>query len=656
MGWFKLEERKSVAIARTKNKIEYREDIVTLDFETYYDSDYTLSKMSYTDYIRDPRFEVIVCGVKVGTGPTIVLEGKALERRFQQIDWSKTDLLAHNNPFDGFIMSHHFKVVPRRYFCTLAMARGLFGNDIRGDLDSVSLHLGGRGKIKGVLDDAKGLHAKDLKAKPNNYWEKYKEYCAQDVDECYDAFHKMLEILPPLELAKIDIFVRAFCDPVLGVDRKRVKTELDREIEEKERILMTAVGTKADQAKLILLLGKEKAIEHCKKEIGSTIKFKEMLEALGVPVPMKSSKAYPNKPIPALSKTDEDFLALQEHPNKQVRDLVEARLSVKSTTNETRAARFLKVSENGYKLPVLLNYYAAHTGRPGGGNKMNMLNLVRGGELRRSILAPKGFKIIVADSGQIEARVAMRQAGQYDALEEFRLSDQKKGRDPYSIFADDIYGFEVDKVKHPKERFVGKVAKLSLQYQAGPPRFQTMMALGALGGEPMFMEIEEAQRIVYTYRRRHNMVVKAWDRCTDIIRDMVRGRSGEWEAIKWERERIWLPNGMCLKYPGIREVQREDGMDWTYMRKGEPSKLYGGLLFENIVQALANVIVTEQMTKIAERYRIVTMTYDENVWIAPSKEAKKAFDFGVKIMSTPPSWWPDLPLVAEGGYDDNYSK
>ena len=373
-------------------------------------------------------------------------------------------------------------------------------------------------------------------------------------------------------------------------------------------------------------------------------------------VPSCGSHPLHTKSIYAFSKTDEDFLALQEHPNKQVRDLVEARLSVKSTTNETRAARFLKASENGYNLPILLNYYAAHTGRPGGGNKMNMLNLVRGGELRRSILAPNGQKVIVADSGQIEARMAMWIAGQYDALEEFRLYDQKKGRDPYSIFADDIYSFEVDPKKHPKERFVGKVAKLSLQYQAGPPRFQTIMALGALGGEPMFMELDEAQRIVYTYRRRHNMIVKAWDICTGIIEDMVRGRMGEWACLKWEKERIWLPNGMCLKYPGIREHQHETGRDWTYMRKGKPSKVYGGLLFENIVQALSNIVVTGQMVKIAQKYRIVTMTYDENVWIAPAKEAPKAFEFGLKIMATPPDWCPDLPLKAEGGFDDNYSK
>lgn len=660
MAWGKAKQQAAapVVITRPKNKVEFREDIVTLDFETYYDQQYTLSKLSYSEYIRDPRFEVIVCGVKVGTGPTIVLEGKkALEKRVKQIDWKKTDLLCHNTPFDGLIMSHHFGVVPRRYLDTLAMARGLFGNDIRGDLDSVSQFLGGRGKIKGVLDAAIGLHLADIKAKGERYYEEYKEYCGVDVDECYDAFHKMLAILPPAELTKIDIFIRAFCDPVLGVDRKRVEAELHREVEEKERILLTAVGTKAEQAKLILLLGRDGAIEHCKKEIGSSPKFAEILTDMGVTPPMKPSPADPTKSIYAFSKTDEDFLALLEHPNKAVRDLVEARLAVKSTGNETKAARFLEVSKNGNKLPVLLNYYAAHTGRPGGGNKMNMLNLERGGELRKSILAPEGMNLCVADSGQIEARVAMWISDEKEALEEFRLSDKKLDRDPYCKFADDVYGYEVTKDKHPDERHVGKVSKLSLQYQAGPPRFQTMMALGALGGKPMFLEIEECQRIVYMFRRKHPRLVRFWDVCHNtIIPAMVRGHTGEWKCIKWERERVWLPNGMCLKYPGLREHRHESGIDYTYMRKGEPSKIYGGLLTENIVQALANVIITEQMVKIAEKYRIVMMTYDENVWLAPAKEAKKAFDYGMKIMMTSPEWCSDLPLMAEGGYADNYSK
>lgn len=646
--------------ARPKYAVKEREDIISLDFETYYDDDYTLRKLSYSEYIRDPRFEVIMCGVKVGTGPTIVHDDKGLRAKLKKIDWTKHDLLCHNTPFDGFILSHHYGVIPRRYLDTLAMARGLHGNDISGNLDAVSVYYGGKGKIKGALEDVKGMHTDEIRYGKNSgkrettLWQKMVDYCARDVDEMYHIYYQMLAKLPPLELTKIDIFVRAFCEPVLRVDRERVLKEQAREIESKEKALLTAVGSKAEQTKLIRLLGRQGALDYARKEIGSSPRFAELLRALSIDPPMKPGK---NGDIYAFSKTDEDFLALLEHPNQQVRDLCEARLEVKSTGNITKAGRFLKASENGARLPVLLNYYAAHTGRPGGGNKMNMLNLERGGELRRSMLAPKGMKIIVADSGQIEARVAMWISDQLDALEEFRRGDLKLDRDPYCIFADDVYGYRIEKDKHPNERHVGKVSKLSLQYQAGPPRFQTMLSLGALGGKPMFIELGEAQRIVSLFRRRHDKLVRFWDMCQKvIIPDMARGREGEWKCIHWERERIWLPNDMCLKYPEIREHRHEQGTDWTYMRKGKPSKIYGGLLTENIVQALANVIVTEQMVKIAEKYRIVTMTYDENVWIAPAKEAKKAFECGLDIMKTSPTWAPDLPLFAEGGFDDNYSK
>lgn len=654
MPWGKpvVPTQKAVKIVRPKIDVKYREDIVTLDFETYYDDEYSLSKLSYSEYIRHKLFEPMICGVKRGTKPTKILVGKkAMQAEFDSIDWTKNDLLAHNTPFDGFIMSDVFGVVPRRYLDTLAMARGLHGNDTRADLDSISLFYGGKGKVNAAaLVSMKGKHLEEAKKDPA--WEKYKEYCGDDVDDCYRIYHLMLEKLPPLELTKIDIFVRAFCDPILEVDRPRVAKELKREIKETNDKIMLAVGSPDEQAKLVKLLGQEEALKHAKKHIGSSPKFAEILEGYGVKPPMKQGK---NDLIYAFSKTDEDFLALREHPEKIVRDLVEARLVVKSTGNKAKAQRFLDASDNGKKLPVLLSYYAAHTGRPGGGNKMNMLNLTRGGELRKSILAPKGHKIAVSDSGQIEARVAMWLSDQMDALEEFAIADKGLDRDPYCKFASDVYGYMVTK-DNKDERHVGKVSKLSLQYQAGPPRFQTMMALGALGGKPMFIEIAECQRIVYLFRRKHPKLVNFWHKCTDIIKDMVRGRTGEWKCIKWEKERIWLPNGMCLKYPGLREHQHEAGTDWTYMRKGEPSKIYGGLLTENIVQALANVIVTEQMTQIADKYRIVMMTYDENAWLVKDKEAKQALDFGLKIMMQSPSWAPDLPLFAEGVVERFYAK
>lgn len=631
-----------------------REDIIFLDFETFYDEGYTLSSMPTSEYVRDERFEMQIVAVKVGTGKTVLMEEPAFKKWAKKIDWKKYDLVAHNAPFDGFILSDRYGIVPRRYICTLAMARGLFGNDVRGDLDSVSLHCGGRGKIKGALESVKGLHVPEIKAR--GLWTRFAEYCGQDVDEMVRVFYIMSAMLPPLEFVKIDIFVRMFCVPLLRVNRPRLEKELKREIKEKEGKILTAVGSEKEQAELIKLMGRKAAIEFAKKQIGSKA-FVELLEGYGVRVPEKYSIKQ-KKMVPALSKTDEEFLELLEHPKKEVRDLVEARLSVKSTTIETRAGRMLKATENGKRLPMMLNYYAAHTGRPGGGNKMNPLNLVRGSELRRSIIAPEGHKIIVADSGQIEARVLLWLADDMDGLEDFRKGDRKEDRDPYCKFADKVYGREIRKGRDDSERHVGKVCVLGLGYQMGPPKLQTTFALGALGGAPMFFELSECARIVNLFRRDKPKVVQFWNFCRDrIIPDMIAGREGEWKCIRWEKERIWLPNGMCLKYPGITQRVDEDGnKNFYYLRKGEKAKIYGGLLTENLVQALANVIVTWQMTEIAKLDRLVTMTYDENVWIAKIKEVKKSFERGLKIMQTSPDWCLDLPLFAEGGFDDCYSK
>jgi hypothetical protein len=62
------------------------------------------------------------------------------------------------------------------------------------------------------------------------------------------------------------------------------------------------------------------------------------------------------------------------------------------------------------------------------------------------------------------------------------------------------------------------------------------------------------------------------------------------------------------------------------------------------------------MLEIAEHYRIVMMTHDEAVYLAPTKDAQKALDFGLECFSTSKSWYEDIPLAAEGGYANEYSK
>lgn len=691
--------------------------LVSLDFETYYDSDYTLSKLSTSEYVRDPRFKAHMVGIKIGRGKTKVVPHKKIKAELAKINWATHSLLCHNVQFDGFILSHHYGIVPKHYYCTLSMARGLHSNEIGAGLDEVAKFYGGEGKLDGVLESTKGLV--DL---PKQVYDNCAEYCGQDVDEMYRIFKEMHAVYPADEMRLIHMTARMFCDPVLVVDLPRVQKEYEREVQRREDIFFAAVnpddyepdGERYDKElfkKLIkgpaerALTGKERRMHIVKRIIGSNEQFVNLLLETGMSecdIPRKISKAWiAKKPADrddedkwsyAFSKDDLDFISLPERVwdlfpeldpddkkdvqravelSRRLQTLVEVRLAVKSTTNITRAARFLEAGKDGMRLPVGYAYYRAHTGRWGGNNKMNMQNLTRGGELRLSILAPAGYQICVADSGQIEARVNGWLWDQEDLLDAFRNADtwDKKTmgvargdkRDAYCRFADNIYGREIT-TEDTLERFVGKVCVLGLGYQMGAAKLQMTLAKGALGGPPVFFTLEECRHIINTYRRTNFRIAQGWKVCERIIEDMAAGRSGAHKCISWGGDEdgngwILLPNGMKLKYPNLRKARGDKDWDeWTYQSGDMRKKIYGGLLCENLVQALARIIVATQMLWIDQKYRAVMTTHDEVVTLPKKSVAAKCYEYMHKCMTTPLPWCPDIPLAAEGGFADNYSK
>jgi len=662
--------------------------LVTLDFETFYDTDYTLRKLSTSEYIRDERFHAQMVGLKIGKKAVKDIPANRIKEALHEINWDTHSLLAHHTNFDGFILSQQMDgIKPLFYYDTLSMARGLHSNDISAKLDDVAQYYGVGNKLAGILDQAKGV--RDL---PPALYKQMAAYCKEDVRLTFEIFKLMLEQYPEDEIEHINLTCRLFCDPVLKVDLPLVEKELAREIAYKEALLLSSLGTEKQVEKMIkagveatkpeLTELRKKGVDapdtrqillhRAKKAISSDKVFADMLQAHGIEPPMKISPAYFKHRDPAkkwayaFAKTDLAFTSLQEHPSQKIRDLIEMRLSVKSTTNETRAGRFIKAGANGAALPVYLNYYGAHTGRWSGGNKMNMQNLKREdpddpentGILRKSILAPKGHKVVVVDSGQIEARVNAWLAGQEDLLDAFRLADAGKDRDAYCKFADKIYGRRIEK-KDKLERFVGKIAVLGLGYQMGHNKFQNTLALGTMG-PPVFFEEALCKSIVNTYRRENYKIAQFWDFCSKtILPQMARGIEGEYKCLRWEKDRIWLPNGMALKYPNLRCERNEDtGWDeWSYDRKGERAKIYGGLLTENLVQALARIIVADQMLAVDKMgHRVVTTTHDEVVCAVKNARAEKCYKDMMRTMRTPPAWCADIPLNCEGGYADNYSK
>ncbi len=638
-------------------------NIVTIDFETYYSKDYTLRSPKYntSGYVRDLQFKAHLMGIKINDDPVAWVDGPNIAAVLGTIDWANTALLAHHTAFDGLILSHHYGVVPAYYLDTMSMGRALHSNVIGASLDKLARFYRLGNKLPDVLDKLKGVRDPDpelLRA--------LGMYCAMDTELCYQLYHEMVDKIPQDELDLIDITVRMFCDPVLEIDMPRVERALQKELEHKEFLINNSGVSLAT--------------------LSSSPKFAKELENCGVEVPKKISPTTKEETF-AFSKTDLAFTELLNSPDERVVALVRGRLAAKSTINESRAKRFLDAGEGGNRLPVYLNYYGAHTGRWSAGNKMNMQNLRRGGELRRSILAPKGHVIVVADSAQIEARVTAWLACDDELIELFA-----RGEDVYKKMASVIYNVHIDDVTK-EQRFIGKIAILGLGYGMGAAKFQHTLATGSMG-PAVRMTIDECQQIVAIYRKARHQITALWRKLDSHLYDLMTHQKEDIikDVLHIDEGKVYLPNGMFLSYPfmeadydnlndrmvNYRYYDYNEGIKKRFgvpLDKSKAHHIYGGLLTKNIVQALARIIVSDQMLEIKRNIvdlhhpgarlakasgclvgRIVTMTHDEIVVCCPEEQGEQMLEYMLTVMKKAPKWCANLPLSAEGGWDANYSK
>jgi DNA polymerase I-like protein with 3'-5' exonuclease and polymerase domains len=624
--------------------------LITLDFETYYAADYSLRLKRYntSGYIRDPQFQVHGVGIKIDGGKTKWYAGHAAAKKaIDAINWTDAALLAHNTAFDGAILAWHFGHIAAFYYDTLSMTRGLHNEVSRASLKTIAaLYQLGEKNVE-ALENTKGkktLTAAEAAA--------LGAYCVQDTDLCHAIFQKQRAVFPQTELALIDLTLRMFIQPVFQINLVVAEKALAEELEERNWMIC-ASGVP-------------------EKSLTSNPKFAAELEKLGVDCPMKISGTT-GKETYALAQTDEGFIELLEHDDRRVVRLAAGRLAAKSTLFETRGRRLIDDGTGGRRLPVLLNYFGAKTGRWSGGNKTNMQNLPRlertdagaiiergTGMLRLSLEAPSGHRICVADSAQIEARTLAWLAGQSDIVELFA-----KGQDVYCHMASIIYGRTITK-KDKLERFIGKIAVLGLGYGMGANKFQTTLSIGIMG-PPVELSLAVCKGIVNKFRAANNKITNFWKVAERILTDMVQGKTGSYEVdghtiLEWEDETVWLPNGMGLHYP---ELRWNNG--FSYEANDIRKKIYGGLLVENIIQALARILVSDQMLDVAEylkKFRlkkgevaqVALMTHDEIVSVTPERFAEKATQEVIKRMRKRPEWAQGVPLDAEGGFAVRYEK
>jgi DNA polymerase len=647
--------------------------ILCVDFETRWDSkDYTLSKMTTEEYIRDVRFKAFGCCFhEYGSDDPIVwVGGRDLPEYVDGIDWSRTALLAHNAQFDVSILCWRYGVRPAFIFDTLSMARAMRGVEVGNSLARLATDFG-------LPEKGRAVHSTNgLEILPEQIEVELAEYCKHDVFLCEEIFARLIPDYPAKELRLIDMTLRMYTNACLELDREMLIKALSEEGEKREGLL--------------------KKLDVEETALASNDKFAQVLVAMGVTPPTKVSKTT-GKEAFAFAKNDALFQALLNGEREDVALLCEARLRVKSTTERTRAQRFLDISGRG-PLPVPLSYYGAATGRwtAAKGSAINMQNLKRGSFLRKAIMAPVGHQLVVGDLSQIEPRVLAWFADYEDMLDIFR-----SGSDAYAAFGAQMFNIPgLSKESHPDLRQSAKSALLGCGYGLGWASFASQLLVGFLGAPPVrydkafakklgvdaayidrFVDWDDnvkklreiphtctekellihcvaAKKIIDIYRSTAHPVVSFWDMCSKLMeKSLYGGEEVVYKCVTFRKEEIVLPSGMSLKYPNLRnEVDKETKQrNWVYGEDGvKPTKLYAGKITNNIVQGTARVVMTDGMLRVDKKYPVVGTVHDELLCVVPDAEVEEATGWVLEQMIAQPKYMPGIPLNSEVGAHRRY--
>jgi DNA polymerase len=609
---------------------------VFVDYETYYSNEYSLRKMTPVEYVLDPRFECIGAGIKEGhTGVAYWIDGPDLPAFFAGLDPANTVLVYHNALFDACITAWVYNFVPALTVDTLGVARASLGHALKSlSLASVAAHLGLGTKGDAVLK-VMGMGSAAIKS--SGLWEEYTAYAINDVELCAGIYSKLVRDAryPVAELVIMDMVIRCAIQPQMQIDQTALAEHLNI--------------IKSSKAELLARVGVDKS------ELMSNEKFAQALRNLGVEPPTKISMVT-QKETWAFSKTDPAFIELEDHEDPAVQALVAARLGNKSTLEESRTERFLSISRLTLKgkpigMPMPLRYSGAHTHRLSGDWKLNVQNMPRGGKLRSAIIAPPGYKVLASDASQIEARIVAWICGQTDLVEQFA-----RGEDVYSVFASKIFDRTITKADKP-ERFLGKTCILGMGYGVGWTKFQRTVKLQskAQSGSMIVLDDPEAQRIVRVYRETYDKIPQTWAKLGNAINVLSDRGSFEIGPVQFQKEAILLPSGLKLHYHDLQYKNEE----WVYTHGGKPKRIYGGALLENIVQALARIVVMDAAVRLRKLFQpygvqLALQVHDELVYVVPDDLAVVCKQITLEEMSRRPAWAPDLPLAAEADVGQSY--
>ena len=711
-----LEAQKKAILADISNHLY-------IDFETFFSDDYSLTKkdMTYLKFIKHQFFKIQSAAVRIGNGKTHYFRTAEEIRDYIEealIENPDLVLVAQQAFFDGGIVRYHFGLEFKYCIDLPSLSRAVWPNAMFHNLNAIGERLYPGDKSKQKSDDiafTKGVYNwTDL------IHERNERYNIQDTDLLAEFVQYFVnggfphDVLLQQSIVNMMYFKPSFHADVPLLTKARNEAEKRQEeavqaaikfLQENARVYKHFWITMADRDKTKYPTQKAyneiyrrtfgmppmKDKSELRKVLTSNDKFAYLLEkGFDIPVPLKqgSSKIDPDAMTYAQGKNDVEFQAMMT-AHRDLAVVWTGRMESKSNQEKTRATTFLEYADlcDGF-IPVPLRNSAAHTHRLGGTESINMQNLGRKSPCRPALTGGGVYAINATDSSNIESRVSAWFCGHEEKLDLFR-----RGGDPYNETATVIFGYPVDRksktVDHSMQGAVGKATDLGCGYQMGADRFRDYLNAGPLGMDPIFLEdIPELAKypnpykyVIDKYRRANYPIKDMWDTLQSTIFDMAR-KSCDYELgpLLVRHERIWLPSGLSLHYPGLHKTKEGN---WAYeSRDGGLSFLFGGKLLENIIQALSQIIILRQMVWIScylelvygDEARTALQVHDEVVSAFPLEGAELTgytdrgepiWKNGEKIeevsaditaiMHRTDGWFDGIPIGADGETHLQYS-
>ena len=443
-------------------------DILCLDFETYYDREYSLKKMTMVEYIMDARFQPIILSYAWNNEPVQRLYGfKQMKEFIGSVDWDNVLLCCQNTQFEGGILALRFGKYARAYTDTMAMARVTGAHIVAGgaSLEKIAellISLGypippkgkevasacGKRLFNGWAPDKPFYLAEERTSstvemnEAVELLEAYGQYCDNDVELTRQAFNYFRTLITPQEMAYGVMLLKCYIQPQFEIDSPIIQEEL-RRIEQRDKEKIQDVADKYFGGN----------VETMRSTMRSAPKFTQFLKSIGgvlpyevdnqlaeqiyrLEIPYKYSEKK-GKYEPCYSKSHAPMIEMLDSQDDELVTIFEMKLALTSSIEMSRAKTFERIAklQCGFPIPYLVS--GAHTHRLSGGsgggakgyNPQNLASGRKAGQsnaLRRSIKAPDGYTTVCIDSSQVELRSGAFIAGDKTTLD---LFVQKK--DPY---------------------------------------------------------------------------------------------------------------------------------------------------------------------------------------------------------------------------------